>query len=193
MGSHDRLRTRPSHHESQQPHTGPTAASSATSGQWRRQAGQRASARAWAQRNGAGAFLCTPAVGMQTVAAVSEGCARQKGGQSEPTVPRSSRGRHAPSKALKGGHPARVRRVQKQLRAGFSAVHMIANHAGRGLSVSGGPLRTQRGAERQSTRNAQHRARRCFEASGRALEGIYASVPSRNICVSASPHRAPQG
>ena len=42
-------------------------------------------------------------------------------------------------------------------------------------------------------RSVQHRRRERFSAPGRALGGIVARVPSRNIFVSASRHRAPPG
>ena len=81
-GSHNGIRTRQGRSARPEPPTGPEAAPGVPCAGERCPARQRASRRARARAKRAGAFLCAPAVGVQQLAAVSEGCEMQEGAPS---------------------------------------------------------------------------------------------------------------
>ena len=154
---------------------------------------QRSSCRARSRPDSADAFLCIPAVGMQTIAAVSEACAEQEGWLSGLTLPHSSCGQHPPSHAPKSVWSRRFPHAQKRFHARFSACTWPQHPRLHRSCQIWKPLLHIARDNTPVNCSVQHRRRERFSAPGRALGGIVASVPSRNIFVSASRHRAPPG
>ena len=98
-GSCIRLRTRQAQSARPKPPVGLRAALGAKRAGGPRLPHQRSSSRARRRCNSAGAFLYIPAVGMQSVARVREGCAEPEPVQSGLWQRRGSRARLAPPKA----------------------------------------------------------------------------------------------
>ena len=122
--SHNGPRTLRTHSVRPEPLTGAKPALGGTRAGERHLPRQRSSCRARSRPDSADAFLCIPAVGMQTIAAVSEACAEQEGWLSGLTLPHSSCGQHPPSHAPQSVWSRRFPHAQKRFHARFSAVHM---------------------------------------------------------------------